>query len=365
MLEKFIAVLASYVGYLEKRSNANLEDKTANSGYNNYTIFAKWYKEYTGENYQGQAWCAMFVSTCLVEAVGLAKAKELLCGKLYAYCPYGMSAFKNKGQLYSTPKKGDIVFFVRNGLAYHTGVVTSVSGNTFTTIEGNTSGGSAVIANGGCVCRKSYTVNSNMKFGRPNYGTEAGSTTEAKYNSTAWVKALQKAINVTVDGVAGEKTLAACPLLKKGSKGTVVELMQQRLGEEFKITVSGGYDGDFGSGTLAAVKAFQKAKGLEADGEVGQNTWKALLSIGETTSKEVSVDAAAKFDKALAGTYKVTASELNLRAGAGTKKDIVKTMPNGAEFICYGYYTVVDGVKWLFGTADGVKGFASSKYLKK
>lgn len=362
MLEKFIAVLASYVGYLEKRSNANLESKTANSGYNNYTIFGKKYDEHMGTSFNGQAWCAMFVSECLVEAVGLAKAKELLCGNLYAYCPYGMSAFKNKGQLYTTPKKGDIVFFVRNGLAYHTGVVTSVSGNTFTTIEGNTSGGSAVIANGGGVCRKSYTVTNNMRFGRPKYGVE---TTEAKYNSTAWVKALQKAINVTVDGVAGEKTLAACPLLKKGSKGTVVELMQQRLGEEFKITVSGGYDGDFGSGTLAAVKIFQKQKGLEADGEVGQNTWKALLKIGETTSKEVKVDAAAKFDQNLAGTYKVTASELNLRSGAGTGKDIVKAMPNGTEFICYGYYTTVDGTKWLLGKAGKDTGFASSKYLKK
>ena len=131
MLDKIISVLNSYVGYLEKKSNKDLEHKTRNAGSKNYTIFAERYKEYTGNNYQGQAWCAMFVSCCFVEAFGLDKAKELLCGKLYSYCPYGMKAFKDKGQLYSTPKKGDIVFYIRNGVARHTGFVYNVSGNSF------------------------------------------------------------------------------------------------------------------------------------------------------------------------------------------------------------------------------------------
>lgn len=32
-----------WVGYLEKKSNSQLESLTANAGYNNYTIFCKWY----------------------------------------------------------------------------------------------------------------------------------------------------------------------------------------------------------------------------------------------------------------------------------------------------------------------------------
>lgn len=173
-MEKVFEILNSHVGYLEKKSNQDLDHKTKNAGSNNYTCFARDYKTYTGENYQAQAWCAMFVSCCFVSAYGLEMAKKLLCGKLYSYCPYGMTAFQKKGRLYNTPKAGDIVFFLRNGVAKHTGVVFKVSGNTIYTIEGNTSGASGVVANGGGVCKKSYTVNVNMKFGRPDYSLVSG-----------------------------------------------------------------------------------------------------------------------------------------------------------------------------------------------
>ncbi len=39
----------------------------------------------------------------------------------------------------------------------------------------------------------------------------------------------------------------------------------------------GPIDGDFGGGTLAAVKAFQRSKGLPPDGVVGAQTWGALF----------------------------------------------------------------------------------------
>ena len=58
-------------------------------------------------------------------------------------------------------------------------------------------------------------------------------------------------------------------LLKKGDKGENVKILQKALGG---ITV----DGDFGAKTEAAVKAFQKSKGLTADGIVGSATQKAL-----------------------------------------------------------------------------------------
>jgi peptidoglycan hydrolase-like protein with peptidoglycan-binding domain len=59
------------------------------------------------------------------------------------------------------------------------------------------------------------------------------------------------------------------PTIKKGSKGKAVQIWQIIVGVE--------PDGDFGSNTLKATKAFQKANGLEVDGVVGPKSWKAGL----------------------------------------------------------------------------------------
>lgn len=279
-MEKVIETLQSYVGYLEKASNKDIDHKTKNAGRNNYTCFARDYAEYTGNNFQGQAWCAMFISVCFVLAYGLEIAKKLLCGSLYAYCPYGMAAFEKKKRLYTKPKKGDIIFFLKNGLAYHTGFVYKVSGNYVYTIEGNTSGGSNVIPNGGGVCKKSYIVNSNMRFGRPDYSlveTKTTDKTTEKLTKSKLIKQLQKAINVDVDGLYGKKTLAALPTLKNGSTGTCVKLLQKGLQELYGFEVEGGIDGIFGAGTEKAVKQFQKKNRLEVDGICGKKTWNAFL----------------------------------------------------------------------------------------
>lgn len=292
-MEKVFKELEKWIGYLEKKSNKDLEHKTKNAGNKNYTIFAKLYKDYTGANLQAQAWCAMLISVCFVLAYGLEIAKKLLCGQLYSYCPYGMAAFRKKGQLHSKPKSGDIVFFIRNGVARHTGFVYKVNGNYIYTIEGNTSGASGVIANGGGVCKKSYAINENMKFGRPDYSlveeienktttkqqkAETDTKTEtSKLTKAKLIKALQIEINVTCDGIVGKETLSTLPTLKNGSKGFCVKMLQRALSELHNITVTGGTDGIFGAGTEKAVKDFQKKNGLKIDGIVGKNTWKALL----------------------------------------------------------------------------------------
>lgn len=90
-----------------------------------------------------------------------------------------------------------------------------------------------------------------------------------------------------------------------------------------------------------------------------------------TQTEVVAWDKAAKLDKSLAGTYKVTASDfLYLRHGAGTNKEAMAKLPNGTQIKNYGYYTVFNGVKWLYiqvKLSNGVTytGFCSSAYLKK
>lgn len=87
------------------------------------------------------------------------------------------------------------------------------------------------------------------------------------------------------------------------------------------------------------------------------------------TENNVVVDCAESFAKSVAGSYKVTAAMLNVRSGAGADKTILTTIPKGTVVQNYGYYTAVNGVKWLsiLFTYKGktYSGFASSKYLKK
>ncbi|MHB8872709.1 MAG: peptidoglycan-binding protein [Myxococcaceae bacterium] len=64
------------------------------------------------------------------------------------------------------------------------------------------------------------------------------------------------------------------PTLRMGSKGASVSQLQQKLKNAgFN---PGPVDGDFGPKTLAAVKAFQRSKGIGVDGIVGPITWGKL-----------------------------------------------------------------------------------------
>ena len=107
--------------------------------------------------------------------------------------------------------------------------------------------------------------------------------------TVAAVKAFQKKYNLTADGVAGSETLKKLDSvyknansdkdgdsLRMGDSGSDVKNLQTKLKK------LGYYDGTvdstFGSGTYAAVKAFQKKYNLTADGVAGSETLKKLDS---------------------------------------------------------------------------------------
>lgn len=101
-----------------------------------------------------------------------------------------------------------------------------------------------------------------------------------KLNYDGWVARLQTELNnqfhkgLNVDGLRDPKTLDACVTVKRGAKGNITRLIQERLNSVgFHISV----DGIFGGGTEKAVKVFQRNRGLSADGIVGRNTWEWLL----------------------------------------------------------------------------------------
>lgn len=67
-----------------------------------------------------------------------------------------------------------------------------------------------------------------------------------------------------------DKVMIELKVLEKGSTGYQVKTIQKLLG----LVV----DGNFGTRTQTAVKAFQKNNGLTADGIVGKATWNKLLT---------------------------------------------------------------------------------------
>ncbi len=66
------------------------------------------------------------------------------------------------------------------------------------------------------------------------------------------------------------------PALKRGSTGARVTALQQKL--KNLGYYSGTVDGDYGDGTVSAVKAFQSRNGLTADGVAGEATLKLIDS---------------------------------------------------------------------------------------
>ena len=69
---------------------------------------------------------------------------------------------------------------------------------------------------------------------------------------------------------------AVPPTLRKGAKGENVRRMQETLVAAGFVLPKYGVDGSFGWETLAALKAYQKSRGLKVDGICGPKTWAAI-----------------------------------------------------------------------------------------
>lgn len=101
-------------------------------------------------------------------------------------------------------------------------------------------------------------------------------------SQASFVREIQKAIGVTVDGIAGSKTLAKTPTVSRYRNAThaVVKPLQKRL-YGLGYTQVGTADGIAGRKFDTAVKAFQRDNGCVADGELTakNKTWKKILGM--------------------------------------------------------------------------------------
>ncbi len=192
------------------------------------------------------------------------------------------------------------------------------------------------------------------------------------------VTAFQRAQGLSVDGKAGKQTLQriekvlagevtnvtpapATPTptpnpygtvpsrtLRKGYQGDDVKSVQSRL-KTLKY-YAGSVDGKYGTGTMAAVSAFQAANGLHADGLAGTATYKILYS-----------DAAVPYSETVVTpTPASTVPSRTLRSG--DSGDDVKNVQTRLKAL--GYYTgTVDG-KYGSGTVAAIVTFQTQNGLK-
>ena len=341
-LNDVIQTAKNEVGYLEKKSNSDLDHPTKNAGKNNYTKYNRdymsWDKEGLIEIPNGSInmqWCAAFVSWCFVMAYGQKAAAALLCGGLHCYTPTGAGRFKAAGRYIKRgkgkPQPGDVVFFysTSKGRIGHVGIVYKVTSSRVYTIEGNTSGGSTLITNGGSVAMKSYSLTSTYidGYGRPDYaGVEAG-TGEA------------------VSFELGER------LLVNGSKGDDVQQMQEALISLGFSCGSYGADGDFGDATELAVIEFQKAHKCDPDGEYGPLTHAALTKALEALNKPVEQPKVVRIQD----------GDCFIRSAPNTSGEKLGVAKEGTE-LAYGGKTAENG--WLSVRYIAEEAWVSNKYGK-
>lgn len=359
--ENVLKVALSWDNYYEKASggtDAQLKNKTWNAGYNNYTWFWVALNRLGYGNYQAQPWCDGFVDYCFVECAGgdsaAYKRAAKALGGMSAYTPSSANMFKKLGSGHwiepnGTPLPGDQIFFKNSSGICHTGLVLRVTSSTVYTIEGNTSSASGVIANGGCTRQKSYSRSyANIAgYGRPlwedgsftNVPANTGTVILRRGDSGAEVKKMQELLltrgyslgsygadgdfgsstyealkqfqkyhNLTVDGEYGPASRAILEqpfnrgYLQNGDSGEEVRTMQLLLLKAGYSVGAAGADGDFGSGTEAAVKKFQTKAGLNATGKYDSTTKTKLEAAAKAT--EAANDASKPATETTTSNYK-------------------------------------------------------------
>ena len=129
-------------------------------------------------------------------------------------------------------------------------------------------------------------------------------------------------------------------VISSGSKGEAVSKLQTRLKELGYYT--GSVDGTAGSGTISAIKAFQKKNGLTQSGKADAATQALLYSAAALGAKATATPKAAPTPTPIptnapissAATFPFTTyttSSVNLRKAANTSSTRLLTIPKGAE----------------------------------
>ena len=330
-LQEFLSLgyyYASNGGYLEKKSNAYLDDFKKNAGYNNYTKFARDVNSWGEPGCQGQPWCAEYQFWKLVKVIGITNALKIMGGGFYN-CVSITNWAKKKGTWRNAPKVGALVIF-RNGS--HVGSVQSFDSSRIYTNEGNTSSAAGVVANGGAVRNKSYAIDDSSIDGYVWIDWES-------YEDTAtWKKTGIR--TATVNDLYVRETPNGY-IMGSINKGTVVEIDGKTSEKWTHVKVSG-----IGIGWI----------------------WTGYLTEKANSESSTITDKQNKSQVLFKGN--VTATVLNVRTWAGTEYPNIKKYPtlNQGNEVEVMNFTQKDknGSKWYYIRIAGkYYGFVSAKYVKK
>lgn len=158
---------------------------------------------------------------------------------------------------------------------------------------------------------------------------------------------------------------ACFQVLKKGSSGSSVKMIQQMLIACGYPCGSFGADGKFGNATYAALVTFQKAAGVIADGEYGSQTKSKLT---EVYHKKMSSGVAALNNNSEWGGM-VIADVLNVRSYAGVENPKIKSWPQLFRWNLVDVCDTVkagDGKDWYYVRIDGnIYGFVCAEHIVK
>lgn len=281
--EKLLDLARSEIGYHEKASSADLDDKDANSGGANWTKYARdldrtnWYNG----SKNGFAWCDVFVDWLFYTCFGDPLGREMICqptGSAGAGCLYSAQYYKQAGRWHTnSPQVGDQIFFSYSAGEYsHTGIVEQVNGDTVTTIEGNTSDQ---------VGRRTYNIGNPVIAG---YGSPKWSLAEdwvvvvngQIVNSSEWKQEdepVQEAEGKPVTTVTTENHSWAPPLLKYAPDDYFEACKAAQSLLNCHNFDSGKADGYFGPKTQAAVNRAIQFWEIPRKEVIGPELWDKLL----------------------------------------------------------------------------------------
>lgn len=316
--------------YLEKRTNAYLDDFQKNAGYNNYTKFARDVDSWGQPGCQAQPWCAEYQFWKLVNVLGITKALQIMGGGFYN-CKSITNYAKSNGIWHKSPKVGALIIF-RNGS--HVGSVHSFNGSVVYTNEGNTSSVAGVVANGGAVRNKSYAINDSAIDGYVwiDWGEEKTTAEVWKATGTATSTVDDLYIRETPNGY----------VLGQINKGNRVEINGEKSGMWTKIKAVG-----IGIGWAAT-------KYLQVDGAESKPT--------TITNKQN------KTQRLFVG--KVSAPSTVVRAWAGDNYPSIKKWPElvRGNLVDVMNFTqkATNGASWYYVCIAGkYYGFVAAKDIKK